>query len=123
MMVLKPRWLFVSARLNPFQPLNSREVDNERMESASSSLVGHSGQVQCGQLLDVIRIYGTLLSLGLSLFRSRRLIQGGSPHEPHLVVTEQVALASSDLRVNCRRAERAVPEQKRPDEFSAADDS
>lgn len=120
---LETRWLFQSARFNPLQPLNSREINNEGVKSAPSEFIRHSRQISIGQFLDVLGLYGTSFPPGLLFLRSRRLVQRRSSHQTLLIAVEDVALTSSDLWVNRRRAKGALPQKKLLDKLAAADNS
>jgi hypothetical protein len=91
------------------------------MESAASGLVWYTSQIFPSQLLDVARLYPTMLTHCLSLLRSRCSVNCRGSHQCHLVVVENIGLRGAGLRVDCGRTVRPLPQKKLPNELGAAE--
>ncbi|MBI4286183.1 MAG: hypothetical protein HY670_09885 [Chloroflexi bacterium] len=91
------------------------------MKAAARSLVGQSSQVSFGQLLDSLRVYGTLFPPGLLLLLPGGPIQCNGIKQCGLVVEEDVSLGSTNIRVYTGRAFGPIAQEKLPDEPPTAE--
>jgi hypothetical protein len=119
--LLEGRGLFSARFLDPPQPLQVGEVDDERVEAAPLGFVGHAGQIYLGQLLYVIGVDGALLPSGSLLFRPRGLVERCSSHQGRLVLVEDIGLRSACVGVYLRRAMWPMAQEEFPGKQAAAE--
>jgi hypothetical protein len=109
---LKGRGFFPTGRLYPAEPSQVREVNDEGMETATCRLKGEASHVSFSKLIDIIGIYGTLITFSQLFFSPGRPVEGSSSDKCCLVLVTDIGLRSTGIRVYLYRAVRSMPEKK-----------
>ncbi len=119
--MLELRGFFLAAELHPAQPLEIGEVDHKGVEAATGGLIWDAGQVSLRQTINIVGVYGPLLTAGLLFLMSGGPIQSGGLDEGRLVVVEDVCLGSAHTRGLSWVSLGAVAREELPDEPAAAE--